>query len=141
MPAVYGLPNGERRYASVSLSGVSIALPQTAIETLIPGCFLSVTAWRAYPLVTVNCWFSMNWPQQAKAATIRLRRVGIAGALLGAFAVPDAGDSTAGHQTQIAALFWDRTPSSGVYVLTYQPNSASNTVWTDTRTMSIDGNQ
>jgi hypothetical protein len=140
MPAVFGVPNGERRYAVVNVLGGSVGLPQTAAESVVPGCMLSITAWRAYPLVTVNCWFSMYWSGQFKACTIRLRRDNVNGALLGAFALVDAGDSAAGHQTQIQALFWDQTPGSGIYVLTYQPNSASSAIYTDTRTMSVDGN-
>ncbi len=140
MPAVFGVPNGDRRYAAVNVLGASVGLPLAAAETVVPGCVLSITAWRAYPLVTVNCWFSMYWSGNSKVCTIRLRRDSPIGALLGAFALADAGDSTAGHQTQIQALFWDQTPGSGIYVLTYQPNSASNAIYTDTRTMSVDGN-
>lgn len=111
-------------------------------ETLIPGCSITVPLGVVIALggavgLSWDIWLSEYGPTHTKAATLRLRRSSITGAILATGTITDTVDSVAGNVTEWNGSFSDTAPTDGVYVLTVQETgNAAVQVWSATRTFN-----
>ena len=139
-PGVGGGGGGVQLVANTTdPSGNEMLVDSVGTETLVPGCNLTAPGSPTVAIINWNIWISVNAPGQTKITTMRVRRTGLAGAILATQNLGDVGsDSAAGHLQQFSGSFIDTAVTDGVYVVTVQQVwDTGGDVWSDTRSFSI----